>query len=155
MTKSEIKGLCPWLMRCFDFMFWNISKSTFQRRKNGSCNSRTMSAHPVSCLSPLYLFPVLPLSFDSQHYPLLPTFLPPLPWWLPSSDFPAFILEDSDSLPPGIWGISEHPALGLVFIFSSCCVFPQGSAEASCLSNWHNGLHVDNFCDQRNTHITS
>ena len=119
-------------------MFWfyvlKYSKSTFQQRKNGSRNSQNhVSSSGASVSSPLYLFPVLP------HHPTPSTSLSclrsffHLPCWLPSSDFPAFILKDSESLySMRIWGISEHPALGLVFIFSSCCVYRAMLKRPAC-----------------------
>lgn len=53
VTKSEIKGLCPWLMRCFDFMFWNVQNQHSRGERMDPVTPRTMSAHPVP-LSPAH-----------------------------------------------------------------------------------------------------
>lgn len=88
VTKSEIKGLCSWLMRCFDFMFWNIQNQHSSRGRMDPVTPRTMSAHPVP-LSPAHY--ICSLSYlitpYSQHLPLLPAFLLPpslliAPLWL-------------------------------------------------------------------------
>lgn len=77
VTKSEIKGLCPWLMRCFDFMFWNVQNQHSSRGRTGPVAPRTVSTHPVLRLQLSISVPYLSSPPDSQHLPPLPACLLP------------------------------------------------------------------------------
>ena len=113
LTKSEIKGLCPWLMRCFGFMFWNVQNQHSSRKRMSPVTPRTLVSLPQSLWSPaLYICPASsvwpPHSLLGHPASIFPIYRPVItsPLWFRKRVFKNFFIK--------VWLIYNVPSISAV-----------------------------------------